>query len=103
MKELKYSIKDLEADVKSVVDKLALVRKAKGADYSGGVDTFANLRSWGSIGVAVRIGDKVHRLTNIMKSGKVHVKDESLLDTVEDLINYAIFLRILLTQESENA
>jgi len=97
---MSYSIIELESDIKVVIDKLALVRKAKGADYSGDVDTFANLRAWGSLGVAVRIGDKVHRLTNIMKSGKVHVKDESLLDTVEDLINYALFLRILLEQEA---
>ena len=55
----------------------------KNADYG---DAFA---TYGAIGVLVRIGDKLQRLSSIEKNKVVLVDDESLRDTLIDLHNYS--------------
>ena len=67
----------------------------KNHDYASEEDPFANFRLFGVLGVAVRMGDKLSRLTSFMKNGELSV-DESLRDTVLDLINYSvIFLAMI--------
>lgn len=39
---------------------------------------------------AIRLEDKLNRFKNIVKTGKKLVKDESTIDTLLDLANYAI-------------
>lgn len=57
----------------------------KNADYG---DAFA---THGTIGVLVRINDKLARYTNITKNKlEINVSDETLRDTLIDLHNYAI-------------
>lgn len=61
----------------------------KNADYG---DAFAK---YGTIGVLVRLGDKIQRLLSINNTGIQMVKHETLRDTLLDLHNYsamAIFL-----------
>ena len=55
----------------------------KNKDYG---DAFAN---YGSIGVIVRMGDKIQRLISVTKNGINLVETESLRDTLIDLHNYA--------------
>lgn len=56
----------------------------KNADYG---DSFAQ---HGTVGVLVRISDKLSRFTNISKKGlDISVSDETLKDTLMDLHNYA--------------
>jgi hypothetical protein len=56
----------------------------KNSDYG---DAFA---TYGTIGVLVRIGDKLQRFSKITsKSVKIEVLDETLRDTLMDLHNYA--------------
>lgn len=56
----------------------------KNNDYG---DAFAQ---HGTIGVLVRISDKMARFTNISKKGlEINVSDETLKDTLMDLHNYA--------------
>ena len=56
----------------------------KNADYG---DAFAK---HGTVGVLVRISDKMSRFTNISKKGlNISVSDETLKDTLMDLHNYA--------------
>lgn len=55
----------------------------KNKDYG---DAFAD---YGTVGVLVRIGDKIRRMQNITKSGVNLIKDENLRDTLIDLHNYA--------------
>lgn len=55
----------------------------KNKDYG---DAFAD---YGSIGVLVRIGDKIRRMQNITSNGIQMVNDEALRDTLIDLHNYA--------------
>jgi len=59
-----------------------LFRK-KNADYG---DAFA---TYGTIGILVRLGDKIHRLQSITSKGINLVEDEKLRDTLIDLHNYA--------------
>ena len=99
---MKYTIDDLEADIAEIVATLADMRKAKGHDYSGEADTFDNLREFGSLGVLVRIGDKFKRLKNFYRQGRLDVTDESVKDTMRDLINYSLFLLIMYEQEQAN-
>ena len=55
----------------------------KNKDYG---DAFAD---YGSIGVLVRIGDKIKRMQNITSNSIQVVNDEALRDTLIDLHNYA--------------
>jgi hypothetical protein len=69
---------------------------AKRYDYSGELDPFKNLRFSAGVGVEpwrgalVRMLDKVSRIVRFAElGGNMRVKEESLVDTVVDLINYA--------------
>ena len=55
----------------------------KNQDYG---DAFA---TYGTIGVLVRLGDKIHRLQSITSKGINLIEDEKLRDTLIDLHNYA--------------
>jgi len=64
----------------------------KNKDYG---DSFAN---YGSIGVVVRLGDKINRLSNITKTSITMVDDESLRDTLIDLHNYTAMALMLIDE-----
>lgn len=66
--------------------------KRKNADYG---DAFAE---YGSIGVLVRMGDKIKRLQSITNKGIVLVNDEQMRDTLIDLHNYAAMAIMLLDE-----
>jgi len=57
--------------------------KMKNADYG---DAFAE---YGTIGVLVRLGDKIKRLQSISAKKIALVNDESMRDTLIDLHNYS--------------
>jgi len=67
----------------------------KNKDYG---DAFA---IYGTVGVLVRIGDKLSRFTNISNSGVQLVDNEGLRDTLIDLHNYAGMAIMLLDENSE--
>ena len=98
-----YTLIDLEKDIEQIIQELSEVRAQKGHDYSGTEDTLDNLRAFSWQGVVVRLGDKFHRLKHFIKSnnGKLKVKDESIEDTMQDFVNYALFMLILYRQEKE--
>jgi hypothetical protein len=66
--------------------------KRKNADYG---DAFAE---YGSIGVLVRMGDKIKRLQSITNKQIVLVNDEQIRDTLIDLHNYAAMAIMLLDE-----
>lgn len=81
-------------------DALEVSRK-KNADYTGGDDDpFANFTFIedlsGTIsteeGFLVRMGDKIRRLSSFVSQGTLQVKDESVLDTLQDLANYCCLM-----------
>ncbi len=65
----------------------------KNADYG---DAFA---TYGTVGVLVRIGDKIKRLMSISSNKISLVNDESMFDTLLDLHNYAAMALMLLREE----
>lgn len=65
----------------------------KNSDYG---DAFA---TYGSVGVIVRIGDKIQRLLSISNKGITLVDNESLRDTLIDLHNYAAMAVMLLDEK----
>jgi len=67
--------------------------KRKNADYG---DAFAE---YGTIGVLVRIGDKIKRLQSIEKKKIILVSDEQLRDTLIDLHNYAAMAMMLIDKK----
>jgi hypothetical protein len=66
----------------------------KNKDYG---DSFA---TYGSVGVIVRMGDKIQRLLSVSKNGVALVDNESLRDTLIDLHNYAAMGVMLLDEKS---
>lgn len=66
----------------------------KNKDYG---DAFAD---YGTIGVLVRIGDKIRRMQSITASGVNLVEDEKLRDTLIDLHNYAAMAIMCMENET---
>ena len=73
---------------------LELFRR-KNKDYG---DSFAN---YGTVGVIVRMGDKINRLSSVTKSGVNFVNTESIRDTLIDLHNYAAMAIMLIDEEKD--
>lgn len=67
--------------------------KKKNKDYG---DSFAE---YGSIGVLIRIGDKLKRLQTIEKNKINLVEEESVRDTLIDLFNYSAMAIILMDEK----
>jgi len=70
--------------------------KKKNADYG---DAFAK---FGTIGVLMRIEDKIQRALSITNSGIQLVNDERIEDTLIDLHNYSAMALMLLNEEKNN-
>lgn len=64
----------------------------KNADYAIDTDPFRNFRMFGELGILVRMSDKLARLRTFSERGTLAVADESVRDTILDLINYAVLL-----------
>ena len=64
----------------------------KNKDYG---DAFAN---YGPVGVIVRMGDKIQRLSSVSKNGINLVNNESLRDTLIDLHNYSAMAIMLMDE-----
>ena len=69
--------------------------KRKNKDYG---DSFAE---YGVIGVIIRQEDKIKRILNICKTGMTLVHDESIRDTLVDLMNYSAMAIMCLDDQYE--
>jgi hypothetical protein len=76
------------------------------ADYASDGDPFLNFRACEMFGIPaeqaliVRMSDKLMRCANLL-TREAQVKDESMLDTLSDLANYAMILRMYLEQKHD--
>jgi len=93
---------DLGRAIASILPKVrdALVQNVitidkKQADYGDG-----NLLKWGAMGVAVRMGDKMSRIENLMKrmQNGGTPNNEALADSVLDLSAYAMIAYVIVTE-----
>tara|TARA_Y100000389_G_scaffold199992_1_gene239521 strand:+ start:1135 stop:1416 length:282 start_codon:yes stop_codon:yes gene_type:complete len=82
--------------MKTIQDEARELFSKKNADYG---DSFA---TYGTIGVLVRMGDKINRLQSIEKNKVSFVNDESMRDTLIDLHNYSAMAIMLLDEKDEN-
>lgn len=80
--------------------------KLKNNDYAGDADPFKNFNSSEFVGVPisrailVRMMDKMARISTLLNK-EAMVKDESIEDTLNDLINYAAILKAYLAKSNE--
>lgn len=80
--------------------------KRKNSDYASNVDAFKNFRGCESFGltveqgIMVRMSDKFARIGNLLNK-KGEVKDESISDTLSDLANYAMILKVYIESKNE--
>jgi len=84
---------DRVSQYKAVQNEAIALFKSKNKDYG---DSFAN---FGAVGVIIRMGDKINRLSSITKSSITLVKTESIRDTLIDLHNYAAMAIMLIDEE----
>jgi len=75
-------------------DALELFTK-KNIDYG---DAFAK---YGTVGVLMRIEDKLQRFMNINKNGVNLINDEGIRDTLIDLHNYSAMALMLLDEDDK--
>ena len=84
---------------------VALVAR-KNADYGSEEDAFKNFSAgefFGvdrKIGVLARMVDKMGRVSNLLKRPGA-VTDEAIIDTLNDLSNYSIILRLMIEEQSQ--
>ena len=74
---------------KSIQNELLEIFIKKNNDYGND-----NLDTFGKIGIMIRLQDKINRYINIKKNNIHLVEDESLDDTIKDLINYGYLFLI---------
>ena len=79
------------------------IMRAKNRDYTAGsADPFANFRASEALGVPgvvsilVRSLDKFQRIRSFVELGSLAVKDESVDDAIQDVVNYMILAQGML-------
>lgn len=87
---------DRVAQLEKIQNECKQIFEKKNKDYG---DAFAK---HGTVGVLVRISDKMSRFTNISKRGlEISVSDETLKDTLMDLHNYAAMAIMCMEDNAE--
>ena len=89
-------------EMRECFNKMFAIAEAKNKDYCGdqeNADPFKNFRLVENLGITttekgilVRICDKISRISSLLDSSEIHVKDESIEDTILDAANYLIIL-----------
>lgn len=83
------------------------VMYAKNHDYAQCNDPYRNFRLAENLGVSpllgilIRMGDKLARAAGFAATGVLKVKDESIDDTLVDIINYTVLFSGMLKEEQE--
>lgn len=82
--------------------------KSKNADYSGqSQDALSNFKDIETLHIPAEVGfltrmfDKFKRIASFVKNGELKVKDESVIDTLRDLANYACLMAAYLEAQKE--
>lgn len=84
------------------------ISRRKNSDYANDNDPFQNFLVCESLGIPAEVGfivrmtDKLSRISNLIRPGRERrVADESILDTLSDLANYAMMMRMHLENKAE--
>jgi hypothetical protein len=104
------TIKDLLELHDETCKKCKEIMGKKNSDYTGGekaTDIFANFKASKVLdihpvkGILMRMMDKIQRIQSFTNDRKLQVPNESVDDACEDIINYAILAKAMLTEERE--
>jgi len=88
----------------ALLERMREMHASKSGDYGDEADTFANYKRASrlgvrpSLGIAIRLEDKVARLEKFFTRGTLN--NESVYDSLLDLANYAIGIHVLLEEEA---
>ena len=92
-------------DSEALLDHCLEVMRAKANDYADGQDAFLNFKVAAQVAgispdqtLLVLLGMKISRLTQLVGKGK-KAKNESVDDTLLDIINYVLLLRGMLKEQ----
>ena len=89
---------NVEEDYYSVVGRMKDIYASKNADYGNSFEM--TLDKYGIIGAIIRMQDKMNRIDGYYwKPDEDKKVDESLIDTLEDLGNYAIMTSVWLRNQ----
>lgn len=98
---------DFLKDLEDTFNQCLETARRKNADYAGTGDPFKNFKNVEVLGICsveagilTRMTDKMSRISNLTKQD-AQVKDESIIDTLMDLINYAAILKSYLKSKKE--
>lgn len=82
-----------------ITTEMAETYTRKNSDYG---DSFGqSVKEFGPVAGVVRISDKFNRLKSLLSAEKEQmVSDESIMDTLTDMANYCIMLRMELENEN---
>lgn len=101
-----YETKDFHKAVKGLFSECMIILMKKNKDYNTSEDAFENFKRVETLnlcstetGILVRMNDKFSRLCNLIKCNESEVKDETVEDTLIDLINYSAILYCYLKQK----
>ena len=93
--------KEFKEQFRDTLDNMYNIMENKNADYAK-TDPFGNFRLVETLwitsvekGILVRMCDKMSRISTLIDQ-KAEVKDEAIEDTLEDLANYSIILKLYL-------
>ncbi len=85
-------------DIQDTFEECLKIVHKKNADYSKGDDPWRNFNNSivvnvkPEFGILVRMSDKLNRIANLISSQN-KVEDESIEDSINDLINYSAILK----------
>jgi len=96
------NIIELENQMKKLQEYELEIVKNKSIDYSGEKDVFCNFNWFGEFGFLVRMFDKMMRIKHIIENKGYKIKNETLKDTLVDLVNYANLLILYLDRKNRN-
>lgn len=91
-----------QGDIMKIAASIAELVEKKNADYNNSFEQLFNEYGWSAYNI--RLSDKLSRLKNLTNGNKeVQVKEESVKDTIKDIVGYSLLmLELLERKEIEN-
>lgn len=100
---------DFLKKIKAEFDRNYEIIVSKNADYAGDKDALANFRAGEQFGLDTKIGilyrilDKYNRIANLLTTGKdPKVESEKVSDTLSDMANYCMILKVIVDHDNED-
>ena len=83
-----------------------VIMQHKSADYATGSDPFANFKrgeilgfTSAETGLMLRVVDKISRISTFLQKGELKVGNETVEDSIIDVINYMVLLHGMLADK----